>query len=65
MFGSVVPADVSRFYATALPKAGYSVSTNSMLTKGGDHGAYIEFSGHGFKGTIDSLDQFPGMSMAG
>ena len=65
MFGSVVPADVSRFYATELPKAGYSVSTNSMLTKGGDHGAYIVFSGHGFKGTIDSLDQFPGMSMAG
>lgn len=65
VFGSVVPADVSRFYATELPKAGYSVSTNSMLTKGGDHGAYIVFSGHGFKGTIDSLDQFPGMSMAG
>ena len=65
VFGSVVPADVSRFYATELPKAGYSVSTNSMLTKGGDHGAYIVFSGHGYKGTIDSLDQFPGMSMAG
>ncbi len=65
VFGSVVPADVSRFYATELPKAGYSVSTNSMLTKGGDHGAYIVFSGHGFKGTIDSLEQFPGMSMAG
>ena len=65
VFGSVVPADVSRFYATELPKAGYSVSTNSMLTKGGDNGAYILFSGHGFKGTIDSLDQFPGMSMAG
>ena len=65
VFGSVVPADVSRFYATALPKAGYAVSTNSMLTKGGDHGAYIVFSGHGYKGTIDSLDQFPGMSMAG
>ena len=65
VFGSVVPADVSRFYATELPKAGYSVSTNSMLTKGGDHGAYILFSGHGFKGTIDSLEQFPGMSMAG
>ena len=64
VFGSVVPGDVSRFYATALPKAGYSVSTNSMLTKGGDHGAYIVFSGHGYKGTIDSLDQFPGMSMA-
>jgi ABC-type Fe3+-hydroxamate transport system substrate-binding protein len=65
VFGSVVPADVSRFYATELPKAGYSVTTNSMLSKGGDNGAYIVFSGHGFKGTIDSLDQFPGMSVAG
>ena len=65
VFGSVVPTDVARFYATALPKAGYSVTTNSMLSKGGDNGAYIVFSGHGYKGTIDSLDQFPGMSVAG
>jgi hypothetical protein len=65
VFGSIAPADVARFYGTALPKAGYSVSTNSMLTKGSDHGAYIEFTGHGYKGNIDSLDTFPGMSVAG
>jgi hypothetical protein len=65
VFGTTAPADVARFYATALPKAGYSVTTNSMLTKGGSSGAYIMFSGHGYKGTIDSLDQFPGMTVAG
>jgi hypothetical protein len=65
VFGSITPADVSRFYATALPQAGYTVTTNSMLHKGGDSGAYIVFSGHGYKGTVDSLDQFPGTSLAG
>jgi hypothetical protein len=65
VFGEVAPADVARFYATALPKAGYSVSTNAMMTKGGDSGALIEFSGHGYKGNIDSLNQFPQMSIAG
>jgi cell division septation protein DedD len=65
VFGLIAPADVARFYATALPQAGYTVTTNSMLNKGGDSGAYIVFSGHGFKGTVDSLAQFPGTSVAG
>lgn len=65
VFGKVTPGDVARFYATALPQAGYSVSTNSMLSKGSDTGAYIVFTGHGYKGTVDSLNQFPGASMAG
>src|ERR1700723_729102 len=46
IFGAVAPADVARFYATALPQAGYSISTNAMLSKGGDNGAYILFTGH-------------------
>lgn len=65
VFGQIVPADVARFYATALPNAGFTVTTNSMLQKGGDSGAYIVFSGHGYKGTVDSLAQFPGTSVAG
>jgi hypothetical protein len=65
VFGLITPADVARFYATALPQAGYTVTTNSMLAKGGDSGAYIVFSGHGYKGTVDSLTQFPGTSVAG
>jgi hypothetical protein len=65
VFGQIAPADVARFYATALPQAGYTVTTNSMLNKGGDSGAYIVFTGHGYKGTVDSLAQFPGTSVAG
>jgi hypothetical protein len=65
VFGLVAPADVSRFYATALPQAGFTVTTNAMLHKGGDNGAYIVFTGHGYKGNINSLTQFPGASVAG
>jgi hypothetical protein len=59
VFGAITPSDVSRFYATALPKAGYTITTNTMLSKGGDAGAIIEFSGHGFKGNIDAVQEFP------
>jgi|HubBroStandDraft_6_1064221.scaffolds.fasta_scaffold315674_2 hypothetical protein len=65
VFGSITPADVSRFYATALPGAGFTVTINSMLSKGGDTGALIQFTGHGYQGSIDSLDKFPGASVAG
>ena len=65
VFGLIAPADVSRFYATALPQAGFTVTTNAMLHKGGDTGAFIVFTGHGLKGNINSLVQFPGMSVAG
>jgi hypothetical protein len=65
VFGLVTPADVSRFYATALPQAGFTITTNAMLHKGGDTGAFIVFTGHGLKGNINSLVQFPGMSVAG
>jgi hypothetical protein len=65
VFGSVAPADVARFYATALPQAGFTVTTNSLVSQGGQHGALIQFTGHGFKGNIDSVAQFPGASVAG
>jgi len=64
-FGLIAPSDVSRFYATALPQAGYSVTANAMIHEGGDSGAYILFSGHGYRGTIDSLAQFPGPTLTG
>jgi hypothetical protein len=65
VFGLVTPADVSRFYATALPQAGFTITTNAMLHQGGDTGAYIVFTGHGLKGNINSLVQFPGYNVAG
>jgi hypothetical protein len=45
---------VSIFYATALPRAGYSISVNSVITENGDTVAIINFSGHGYQGTIDT-----------
>lgn len=64
VFGSITPSDVSRFYATALPQSGYKVTRNSMVNKAGYKGALIEFSGHGFTGTIDALSQMSGPSLA-
>jgi hypothetical protein len=32
VFGSVSPSTVSRFYATALPQAGYTIISNSSAT---------------------------------
>lgn len=65
IFGSVVPSDVARFYASALPQAGFTVTTNTLVSQGGQHGAIVEFNGKGYKGTIESVDQFPGASIAG
>jgi hypothetical protein len=64
-FGLIAPSDVARFYAIALPQAGYSVTTDETIQKGGDSGAYILFTGHGYRGTIDSLATFPGPTLAG
>ena len=58
-FGSVTPADVSSFYATALPRAGYTISGNSVVSEGGSIVAFIFFSGHGYKGDIGALSKAP------
>ena len=65
VFGLITPADVARFYATALPQAGYTVTTNSMVSRGPQNGAVIVFTGHGFKGNIESVNQVAGPSFAG
>ena len=65
VFGLVAPADVARFYATALPQAGYTVTSNSLVSQGGQNGAIVAFTGHGYKGNIESVAQFPGASVAG
>ncbi len=58
-FGSVTPADVSSFYATELPRAGYTISGNSVVSEGGGIVAFIFFSGHGYKGDIGALSKAP------
>ena len=67
IFSSIAPPKVSSFYATALPQAGYTISGNSLVTQGGGTVAFILFSGHGYKGNIDALSNFPnsGVSVAG
>ena len=58
-FNSVTPANVSSFYATALPRAGYTITGNSVVTQGGGTVAFIFFSGHGYKGNIGALSKAP------
>jgi hypothetical protein len=57
IFGAVTPAKVSSFYAQALPRAGYTVTANSVITESGNTVAYIQFTGHGVKGNIDGLSK--------
>jgi hypothetical protein len=64
IFGSITPAKVSSFYATALPRAGYTVATNSLLNASTGTAALIQFSGHGHKGNIDALSKFPRSSVS-
>ena len=65
VFGLVAPADVARFYATALPQAGYTVTANSLVSKGGQNGALIAFNGHGYKGNIEAVNQVVGPDIGG
>jgi hypothetical protein len=67
IFDLVTPAKVASFYAQALPRAGYTITTNSVVGQSGNTVAFIQFTGHGFKGTIDALAKFNDstVSMAG
>jgi hypothetical protein len=67
IFGSVTPAKVSSFYATALPRAGYTISMNSVISQNGGTAAIVEFAGHGYKGNIDALSSYPstGVTISG
>jgi hypothetical protein len=70
VFGSVSPSAAASFYATALPRAGYTIISNSSAT--GDSwdsfsGTGIWFTGHGYNGQIGALSSFqiPGFSLGG
>jgi hypothetical protein len=56
----VTPAKVASFYTKALPQDGYKITSNSLISQSASAVAFIQFSGHGIKGTIDSLAKFPG-----
>jgi hypothetical protein len=65
--GAVTVAKVSSFYNSVLPQDGYKITGNSMIDTTGDGlsgpAAEIQFTGHGYKGTISALSNF-GSQMA-
>jgi len=63
-FDRVTPAKVSSFYAQALPRAGYTITANSVISQSGGTVAFIQFTGHGVKGTIDALSRFTDSSVS-
>lgn len=67
LFSGIAPAQVSAFYATALPRAGFTVTGNSLITESGVNGAVIQFSGRGYQGNIAAMANFdnPGTGLAG
>ena len=67
VFGSVSPSAAASFYATALPRAGYTIISNSSATGDSFSGTGIWFTGHGYNGQIGALSSFqiPGFSLGG
>lgn len=67
IFEFVAPAQVSSFYATALPRAGYKITNSEVLSPSGGTDAFIQFTGHGYKGIVDALSNYPnpGVHIAG
>ncbi len=67
ILSSVSPSEVSSFYTVALPRAGYKIASNSLATLNSNTGAAIEFTGHGYKGTIGAVSNLPttGVSLGG
>ena len=63
-FDRVTPAKVSSFYAQALPRAGYTITVNSVISQSGGTVTFIQFTGHGVKGTIDALSKFTDSSVS-
>ncbi|HEY1002973.1 MAG TPA: hypothetical protein VGD83_25345 [Streptosporangiaceae bacterium] len=63
-FDQVTPAKVSSFYAQALPRAGYTVTVNSVISQSSGTVAFIQFTGHGVKGTVDALSKFTDSSVS-
>jgi hypothetical protein len=59
----VQPSDLSSFYSTALPQAGYSISSNDVASSGVLTGAGIVFTGHGYKGNIGDADGIIGITL--
>lgn len=66
---SVTPSQVSDFYLSALPREGYTITSHSLVDgpEVGVQGAIaqIEFTGHGYKGTIGAVANLRAASSRG
>jgi hypothetical protein len=67
---SVTPAQTSTFYTSALPRAGYKITGNTLLTDTGNapvpgSEAEIKFTGHGYNGTIAALSNMGALASMG
>jgi hypothetical protein len=65
---SVTPSQASSFYTSQLPRAGYKITGNTLLTGNGNglpSAAQIEFTGHGYKGTITGLSNLGALASTG
>jgi ABC-type phosphate transport system substrate-binding protein len=62
-FGKVTLARVRSFYTQALPRAGYTITSNSAASEGGGV-ILIQFTGHGYKGQVSALAKDPDPSDA-
>ena len=60
--GGVTVDQTSSFYNSVLPKDGYKITGNSLIDSSGvglsGPVAEIQFTGHGYKGTISALSNF-------
>ncbi len=70
IMSSVSPAEASRFYLSALPRAGYKITGNTLVTGSGTEASGpasgIDFTGHRYKGTIAAISNVsppPGVSL--
>jgi hypothetical protein len=63
LIGSVSPKNAASFYTSALPQAGYTVSTNTLASSGSDSALGIEFTGHGYKGLISAASNVKGVAL--
>lgn len=66
---AVTPSQASSFYMSELPQAGYKITGNTLLTDAGNAlpgaAAEIEFTGHGYKGTIAALSDLGALASTG
>jgi hypothetical protein len=67
VFGPVSPGQAATFYTTALPRAGYTITSSSSATGNSVSGTGIWFTGHGYDGQIGALSSFSisGISFGG